>query len=124
MSNSVYDADPSDPQALLERIETEPGAFLPGRRNNDIVNWFLTMLLIEPGRDTEYYTSKFEVMMRSLTPTQQYSLASWEIDVADKIRTLNYHYGHLTSPGMIMSKWIPMDYAHVPQVHAGQTKLG
>lgn len=72
-----------DPKVILNAIETDANAFLPGSRNDDICNWFFAKLLVEleAGTDTtrnaNWYIQQFNVLFGILTRTQKISLESW-----------------------------------------------
>jgi hypothetical protein len=107
-----------DAEAMLEAIEQEPFSFTIGRRNDDLVNWFLAKRLIEvltPGGPTRRpmieYVRAFEVIEKS--DLQKSSLRDWCYDGMSaelKIRQLHQHYGFMTNPQLLRSYWIPMSY--------------
>lgn len=117
---------------LLSLIQGTPDAFTVGRRNNDMVNWFIAKRLIdlEAGErpDRSYraiekaYVSDMGILMsRQFTRTQQDDLGSWDERWVAKIERLAMAYGHLRTPEALYNLWLPMDYDD--GVPANQTVL-
>lgn len=102
-----------DPQELLTMIETTSDAFTAGRRNNDIVNWFLAKRLLDLSERNDpsdiVYVDDFNHMRDGLTDAQQDSLDFWDEDPLRKIKTLYAHYGKLHASSL-HAYWMPMDY--------------
>jgi hypothetical protein len=105
-------------ECRLKQIEQDSDSFTPGRRNDDVVNWFLAKKLVEvltPGgpdrrRATEY-VSEFERIPK--LGKQVRSLRDWNYDgmnAEKKIRQLYKHYGHLTHAGRLESYLISVSY--------------
>ncbi len=71
-----------DLDALLAMIEGTPDAFTYGRRNNDMVNWFLTkkMISIDNGGTLAWssqYKREFAELKTKLSKTQKADLNEW-----------------------------------------------
>lgn len=124
---TITDPTQYEPVVMLRLIEQDKESFTYGRRNNDIVNWFVIVRIGEMSeghklRPERYYVDDFEDMMEdSLTEGQVKALDSWGEDYRTKIRRLHAHYGNrnITSLRHI---WLPMDYEVTP-VHKDQLGL-
>jgi hypothetical protein len=98
-------SDQLEAEYRLMAIEQDPNSWTPGRRNDDMVNWFLAKKLVEvytPGgpdkRPLREYLMEFEALPKS--KAQLDSLFTWNFDGMDaerKIRQLYQHYGALVS---------------------------
>jgi hypothetical protein len=105
-------------ECRLKQIEQDPKSFTLGRRNDDVVNWFLAKKLVEihtPGgpdrRKVMEYIAEFEMIEKS--GLQKDSLREWNYDGMNaerKIRQLYQHYGHLTHAGELESYLISVSY--------------
>jgi hypothetical protein len=127
---SVVEMDPSE---LLRIIESDPKAFTEGRRNNDLVNWFVAKRLVElehtdsrtnNGRDSlrkcVEYESDFHYLIEAATAEQYTSILEWDTDPDEKIR--RFHRGYGTMNAWAMSYlWLPMDYQSL--VHEDQLQM-
>lgn len=126
-SRAIFDPSVYSARELLRFILNSPDAFCAGRRNNDLVNWFIARRLLDlaEGRevpaDVAAYISEFESTMDCMTESQRHSLEIWDEDWKRKLRTLAAHYGHLTLPASLQYYWLPMDYDD--GVHPGQSTL-
>lgn len=119
MSRTEYTVEWDSSLAMLARIENDPQAFRVGRRNNDIVNWFLIMLLCHPGRNKRFYRDRFKDLLSRLTADQRHDLDTWEDQPYGKIEDLWHYYGRLSEPSAIMNYWIPVGYAPLDQDASG-----
>lgn len=105
-----------DPKLLLDTIEQDPDAFLTGRRNDDLVNWFLARRMYElqcPGDPKEWsvdhYIEEFEDI--ELNGDQLRALETWDfMSPARKIEQLYNHYGSIDHLKGLAYYWLPMDY--------------
>ena len=127
---SVLEMSPGE---LLQTIESDPKAFTKGRRNNDLVNWFVAKRLVElDGADSRTnhgkdslrkcveYESDFHYLIESATAEQHTSILEWETDPDEKIR--RFHRGYGTMNAWALSYlWLPMDYQGF--VHEGQLEM-
>jgi hypothetical protein len=105
-------------ECRLKQIEQDFSSFTPGRRNDDMVNWFLAKKIVEvltPGalnkRPVREYLMEFEAIPK--TKEQCDSLFRWNFDGMDtekKIRLLWQHYGALTSAAAIRDLEISVSY--------------
>lgn len=108
-------------ECRLKQIEQDPNSFTPGRRNDDVVNWFLTKKLIEvltPGgpdrRPVHEYLDEFALLKK--TSGQTNSLRDWNYDgmsAERKIRVLWQHYGIITNASTLESYLISIHYRSV-----------
>lgn len=120
-----------EPADLMRIIESDPSSFTDGRRNNDIVNWYLArrMLELQSARpDNRVLWQKKEDCISDfkripLSADQQYDLATWGETVSDKLWALNNHYDNITNVHILASLWLPMDYQVVPSMSADQLEL-
>lgn len=113
--------DTFEPEHLLNIIETSPQSFGPGRRNDDMVNWFLAKAMTRKGPGKRDWTklemqAEFEGLMNDrLTTAQRISLKGWDEDPIYKIEILYAYYGGKGVEEIhLMSLWLPMDY-EVPE---------
>jgi len=114
----VPDPELTDPDELLALIEQDPNAFTEGRRNDDLVNWFLATRirdlkqdpLIDPmSRRLDDYIADFSRVR--LTLEQSSHLQCWyNMTWARKIEQLYYHYGSEDQVYRLAYYWIPMSY--------------
>lgn len=105
-----------DLNELLATIEGTPDAFTYGRRNNDLVNWFLTkkMISIDNGGThqwTSEYKKDFAELKTRLSKTQKDDLNEWIDGHNSKIDTLYDYYGKVTDPAKLINLWLPMEYS-------------
>lgn len=105
-----------DLNSLLAIIENTPDAFTNGRRNNDMVNWFLVQKMLNidnggPALSTSDYVEKFRECMSNMSKAQQIDLKYWTDGWEQKIEDLTAYYGRLTNPQQIINLWLPMDYS-------------
>lgn len=131
MNKIISDPTTIDPVVLIGMIENSPTAFTNGRRNNDIVNWFIACRLSQLAMGTlfhgaypmsqEFKRRFIELQRHGLTPVQNDALDRWDEEVADKIGRLCYSYYH-RSADQLATLWLPMDYK-VVQVHEDQMSL-
>ena len=100
--------------ALLAMFDDTPDAFIQGRRNNDMVNWFIAARMrdLEAGarKDEIDYIAEFRKLWEGLSREQGDSLSSWDETPEDKIRRLYQHYRHITDSDGLVRLWLPMDY--------------
>ena len=107
--------DGRDPQKLLDAIEATPDAFTQGRRNNDMVNWFIAQRILarENGTSSPDYggnlVQAFDGLLSSLSPMQQADIRSWSTPWRSKLETLWRKYRHNTTAGLCYL-WLPMEY--------------
>ena len=118
---------------LKEIIEHDPDTFTSGRRNNDIVNWFIACRLEdleEDPLDFEMETAAqlerrlkadFGSLMDRMTEHQQDSLICWNESYEGKIRRLVQAYGYRENKNSLYSIWKTMDYKE--DVHEDQLEL-
>ena len=114
--------DPKDyaPEDVLAFIENDPQSFTPGRRNNDMVNWFIIKRVIELGHYTGGGISTYDIakrsvadfkeMMARLTGYQDQMLRSWDTDWTHKMQILVDHYAGYQDIKYLYYLWLPMDY--------------
>lgn len=104
---------------LLETIENDPDAFTVGRRNDDVVNWFLAKRMAEndtPGGLDKYPLRKYVEAFNQLELTVEqdesvYKRWGWEsMSPERKIAQLWNHYGHITDLQKLAYYWIPVAY--------------
>lgn len=100
---------------LLAMIESDPESFTMGRRNNDMVNWFIAKRLseISDSRETapalvRYYEAAFNSV--PLNGTQRDDLRIWECSVHEKIWHLHTAYAYIEQPAVLARLWIPQEY--------------
>lgn len=108
--NELYKVDWDNPVTMIIRMRKDPQTFIRGRRNNDLVNWFLIMVILEPGKLVHHYIEEFRLFKKSLTEKQQRSLDHWDENWVDKIHSLYRYYGHAREVTDIMDTWIDQDY--------------
>lgn len=101
---------------LLAIIEHDPEAFTQGRRNNDLVNWFITKKLIDLDSEQQpkvwtEYVDDFKDMRENLSNMQKQHLTHWTEDAEWKVRVLTEHYGHWSHDKAIINLWLPMNYS-------------
>lgn len=119
-----------EPEDLLRMIESDPEAFAVGRRNNDMVNWFIAKRLVEQAashledpfatlRKCLLYKRDFHYLMEAASKEQLHSILDWDMDPDEKIRRLHQAYGRVNAFGLSYI-WLAMDYA-VP-VRTGRPK--
>lgn len=104
-------------------IENTPEAFTEGRRNNDIVNWFLAVRLrdiespivsdLSAFKMDERYWNEFTEILSRLTDEQRTSLMFWDESPRNKINTLVYSYYKIEDPMALARLWLPMEYGLV-----------
>jgi len=123
--------DPKDyePENLRLLIESDEDAFQPGRRNNDMVNWFIANRLyeIQTPHPVPWISNQTSQYVRQLAEGLRHnvqidSLNEWDIDWEWKMYVLCEHYGHYERPEDLYHLWIPMDYT-VGQEIDGQLDL-
>jgi hypothetical protein len=121
MNKTIWNPAEHDPRVLLIRIEATKDAFTEGRRNNDMVNWFIAKRLVDlaAGEDesrshaqmSDAYRRDFKnLMMIELTQDQRFSLTSWDEKWTTKIDRFCQAYGYLIDPARLHYLWLPMDY--------------
>lgn len=115
------------PSVTLRLIENDPDSFTEGRRNNDLVNWFVVCRIgeIESGielRANRFYVDDFNEMMDELSEKQVYDLKNWSESYEAKLRNLHQYYGHHNVTALRYI-WQSMDYETEPPVHKDQSKL-
>lgn len=103
-------------ETMAHVIETDPDAFLEGRRNDDMVNWFIVQKLInlesgEATMDKSEFIDRFKKVHNRLPQPQKDSLWKWEEDWEYKIGTLFDYYGKVDDPAKLINLWLPMDYS-------------
>lgn len=91
---SVYNLTGAE---LLRQVEDDPNAFMPGRRNNDICNWYFAhkIALEEQGKNADFndILRSFELMMNvRLRMDQCQSLNEWPVGYAAKLLTVHNYY--------------------------------
>ena len=105
-------------QELLHAIESTKDAFTTGRRNNDMVNWYVAKRLVDMemsstfqtlGSFIERYQQDFSTMLLGLREIQQLDMKSWETGWAWKIQVLHEHYFNYDTDQLRML-WLPMLY--------------
>jgi hypothetical protein len=110
--------DPSQgpPELLIEAITTDKEAFLPGRRNNDIVNWYIAWRLHHLKYGTTVTTDglidKMDAWLGSMDPDDPRKISlveGWDEDYWKKLRLLHQHYGSYNSQ-LLYGIWLMMDY--------------
>jgi hypothetical protein len=110
---------------LLQLIEEDPESFTTGRRNDDIVNWFLVKRAIDlqvPGDSMKLhinaYHDAFDKLKQKLSSVQIADLRDWNFSdgmSADcKINQLYGYYGYVTTLEELRHYWIPMTYRQIP----------
>ena len=130
-TKTITDPRSMDSTDLLGMIEHDDDTFTTGRRNNDLVNWFIAKRLVdldkgEPfGRSAndmyDVYTDDFGVLMKGMTDAQLDSLDLWDENWESKILTLCTHY-HGFRDVHLRNIWLPMDYT-VQTVNEDQLQL-
>lgn len=113
---------PNNPRATLEAMLRTDYAFTNGRRNNDVVNWFLLVKMIEleeggltPPRKEHEYAMLFRAEVRpKLDGNRQKQLDYWDDGLEQKLETLHGYYGKITDADQLRNLWLPADY-EVPQ---------
>jgi hypothetical protein len=99
-------------------IENDDLSFTQGRRNNDMVNWFVIVRIGEmtdghPLRPERYYVDDFEEMMEdTLTNMQRKHLEAWSESWRVKLGRLHRHYGSYNINDL-RHIWKPMDYTFI-----------
>lgn len=110
----VEDPTKYNPSTLLRVIESDPEAFTAGRRNNDLVNWFLAERLFEiesnkPRQTLSGYLSDFDAA--PLSKMQRHYLRGWGDSTPSlKIQSLYSYYCTLDNPFSLRDLWIPITY--------------
>lgn len=102
-------------QEMLHLIESSSCSFTQGRRNDDIVNWFLAKRLVEidSGYDVrieQAYIDDFKKLMKSMTQEQLTDLNYWEDYPEQKIQTLYDYYGKRNTVNELHYLWLTQDY--------------
>ena len=99
------------PWELLEKIEQTPWAFLAGRRNNDMVNWYIAQRLNGIAKKN-HLVERFKDWMAELVRDQDprvVSLRSWDESWEKKLNILFDAYWHCGDEEL-KGLWLPMDY--------------
>ena len=117
----VVDPQDYEPKDLLRLIENDPESFTAGRRNNDMVNWFITKRIVDLENRFEAgltaydinrrYLEDFKEMMSGLNAVQLNALSDWETTWTNKIGTLVDHYHGYRDIWNLYHLWLPIDYA-------------
>ena len=102
-------------EEMLNLIENSSTSFTEGRRNDDIVNWFLAKRLVEIDAGTsirtqQAYVNDFMRMTGKLTKKQQDDLDLWEVHADQKIRILYDYYGKRNTVDGLHYLWLTQDY--------------
>ena len=98
------------PKDLLKFIESTLDAFTMGRRNNDVVNWFIARRLIDTNENEGNIEEAFHYMLDRLSQGQKQDLQLWEENWEWKLRLLFKRYGRLTRT-QLYDLWLPMEYS-------------
>ena len=106
------------PADLIRMIESTPDAFTEGRRNNDMVNWYLAKAIEDMTdrgkiRWVGDYIAEFNDLVDNFNPIQYEDVHDWEHDYEDKLRDLSMYYGSATDTGYLSQLWLPMPYSLV-----------
>lgn len=119
--NTIYNAGNYEPQRLLIIIEQTKDAFTEGRRNNDMINWYVAKRLIDleagerMGRLNKdilgAYLVDFERYHDRMTQRQKDALRYWSEDPEWKLENICKHYNKTNDPGYLWYLWLPMDYS-------------
>jgi hypothetical protein len=105
-----------DPRVLLQLVEQDPDSFTIGRRNDDLVNWFIAKRLTElPAnqKPVREYVSEFDDLKNKLTAGQRSDLRAWHYDrmsSEQKITRLWSAYGWMCDGDQLQNIWISTNY--------------
>jgi hypothetical protein len=115
-TRTIFDPSIYEPDHLVKLIENTPDAFTEGRRNNDMVNWFLAKRAADSRQDYLAIEADFEAMIELKWPAKMNSLYlfHWE----EKIQKLYRSYRQIHQPSYLYSLWLPMEYTE--DIHEDQ----
>jgi hypothetical protein len=116
MPITVSDPLAYDAWTLLQAIEQGVDSFTEGRRNDDLVNWFLIKRIheIQQAPSIEHrklmkYVDAFHDL--KLSSRQRTDLQYWDRMTPErKIEQLYLHYGMFNTPEQLAYYWVPMCY--------------
>ena len=100
-------------QKLLDEIEESTESFLPGRRNNDVCNWFFAKLMLcrLKGMDVDFdfYKNEFNDLLSKLTEEQRQSISEWDNDVEAKLIICFDNYSEDDNEYILTNLWIDQE---------------
>lgn len=110
---------------VAELIERDPEAFREGRRNDDVVNWWLAKRIkdLKDHQMQTCYMYQAEFSKLILTEKQTRDLNRWSDNPAHKLEVMFQHYGHITEPERLEYFWIPQDYLTPVPASIGMTPM-
>jgi hypothetical protein len=120
VNKTMFSINGCSPHQVLSSIESTPEAFTDGRRNNDMVNWFVAKRLIDLEDDEPVgrshrekvgvYIAAFRDLLSRMNHRQKMCMAAWNENWEYKIQVLCEHYDQANDPGFLRYLWLAMDY--------------
>jgi hypothetical protein len=120
-----------DSAVLIRMIEEDPNSFTQGRRNDDMVNWYLAKriheVLTQHAKRAHFaYIADFKLL--KLTHVQFDALRDWDfrdaVSVDRKIHQLHQAYGTIDRLPYLSNLWIPAFYNKVLTTDDDSPKKG